>query len=176
MSKLKYSIVTVLVLIATSCSTDDGSSAIVDPGADSKGTFFAEIDGVQFSAHKVKAYRQSNFKVIEGIQSFDNPASGLNEIAVKILIRNLNEPRIYAIGEDGNGFIYNAKATIDYISNSYNDTLTYYGIFLENLSLIDVTEITDDIITGTVSFRATDKNITDEKLIDLIDGRFSITF
>ncbi len=172
---------TVLVLFCfsftflLSCSSDDnGDDTITPPGENSTGTFLATIDGQQFEAYEVKAYPQQNFTVIEGEDETNR--QGYSRVWVKILIRNLNEPRIYAIGEDGRGFIYNGKATISYINDNDKDTLVYNGIFVEGLSLIDVTTLNSKRIAGTVGFRAYENSTADSDTLDLRNGRFDITF
>ncbi len=157
-------------LFFISCSDDKSTNPSPEPGENSTGNMYAEINGQDFEAGEVKAYHQNDFVVIFGSQIIGNATREIN-----ILIRNLNEPRIYAIGEDGNGFIYNAKATLTTISEA-SDTTIYYGQFVENLSLIDVTDLNNQNITGIFEFRASDKNSKNETMIDVLDGRFNITF
>jgi hypothetical protein len=171
----KLLLVCLTLLLIVACSDDDnGNDNITQPGENSTGTFLATIDGQQFEAYEVKAYIQQNFTVLEAED--ETSRNGFEKIWIKILIRNLNEPRIYAIGEDGNGFIYNGKATINYINETLGDTLVYSGIYVEDLSLIDVTTLSSSRIGGTVGFRAYENTTVSSDTLDLRNGRFNITF
>ena len=170
--KLNYMLLFILILLF-SCSKDKKES-ITEPGQNSTGTFKAEIDGSRFDAYEVKAYPLLNYIVIEGEDETNR--EGYSKVWIKIFVRNLNEPRIYAIGEDGNGLIYNARATINYIDDANKDTLIYTGYFVEEFSLIDVTELNSRRISGKVEFLAHDKKAFNADTIDFREGRFSITF
>ena len=168
-------IITLLTaILIISCSSDDNSNPVSTPGDNSTGTFIAEIDGQQFNASTVRAYPQQNFTVFEGEDA--TTKAGYDKVWVRILIRNLNGPRLYAIGEDGNGFIYNGKSTINFINTSNKDTLVYSGIFVEGFSLVDVTTLSSKRIAGTIGFRAYENNTSQLDTLDLRDGRFNITF
>lgn len=168
--KIKFYILIAILITLPACSEDNSNDTITEPGANSTGNMYAEIEGESFEADDVKAYHRNNFIIIEGTETDGNRTK-----LIEILVRNLNEPRIYAIGEDGNGFIYNAKATYTEISAN-GDSLIYYGQYFENLSLLDVTDLNNQNISGTFAFRASDKNLIDETIIDILEGRFNITF
>lgn len=156
-----------------SCSSDDGDDGIVEPGANSTGNMYASIHGADFTADEVKAYKQTNFTYVEGTQEI---TSGVySKVNIKIIVQDLKQPMLFGIGENGNGLIYYAHSTLTYTLKEGNTEVVYKGEYVDNLSLLDVTELTDKKISGTFGFRAVD-NDPETQNLDIEEGKFNITF
>ncbi len=169
---MKNLILTLAILFMLSCSSDENGTT-VDPGSNSAGTMLAKIDNFTWSASSVKAFKQSNFITLEGSQNLPE-SSEIASIKITIIIKNVTQPTLLGIGEDGGGFIYNASSTVEY--NYRNNSQTdFIGQYVENFSLIEITDLNDTFIKGTFEFRASDKG-SEPELIDIEDGRFQITF
>jgi len=172
---MKHIFILLSVVLLLSCSSDEGGDSIVEPGSSSIGNMYAIIHGEDFTADEVKAYQQSNYTYIEGIQDVSNSSATYSEVKIKISIQDLKEPLLFGIGENGQGLIYYAHSTLTYTLKDDETAVEYKGHYVENLSLINITEYNDKRISGTFGFRAVDSD-PESQDIDIEQGRFNITF
>jgi hypothetical protein len=164
----------ITLLILFSCSKDETDSP-VEPGAFSTGIFFANIGGIQWNASTVRAYKQDIYTRINGTQEIADTQNKYSSITVYIDMLHLSEPKLFAIGEDGNGLNYSAYARIEATPRNGNPKEIYIGQYVENLSLLDVTGIDSERIRGEFGFRGyTKTNPVDS--MNVVNGTFNITF
>ncbi|OGU36190.1 MAG: hypothetical protein A2068_08270 [Ignavibacteria bacterium GWB2_35_6b] len=175
MKKISNLVLLFTIIFFVSCSSDDGEDTILEPGANSTGNMYASIQGVDFAASKVKAYKQTNYTYIEGAQDISSKSGTYSKVTIRITVQDLKQPMLFGIGENGNGLIYYAHSTLTYTLKSGNPSLEYKGEYVENLSLLEITELTEKKISGTFGFRAVNNNTATTNL-NVEEGRFSITF
>ncbi|MBL1211742.1 MAG: hypothetical protein HND52_00170 [Ignavibacteriae bacterium] len=162
------------LLILISCSKDETDSP-VEPGAFSTGIFSANIGGVQWNAGTVRAYKQGIYTRINGTQEISDTQNKYSSMILFIDILHLNGPKLFAIGEDGNGLNYSAYARVEATPRNGDTKEIFYGQYVENLSLLDVTGIDSERIRGEFGFRGFTKT-TPVDSMNVVNGTFNITF
>lgn len=162
------------LLVFISCSEEKSDSPL-EPGSSSTGSFSANLNLLEWEAETVKAYKQNIYTRISGTQSITSSNSDYSKISLFIDILYLKEPKLFGIGEDGNGLNYSANAKIEATLKDGSTIKTYIGQYIDGLSLLDVLEIDDKHIRGTFEFRGyTKENLSDS--INVMEGRFNIKF
>lgn len=170
-SILKISLV---ILFFISCS-EEKSESPVEPGSSSTGSFFAKIGSIEWNAETVRAYKQNNYTRVDGTQIITSSNSEFSSIKMFIDILYLKEPKLFGIGEDGNGLNYSANAKIEATLKDGETIKTYVGQYIDEFSLLNVLEIDDKHILGTFEFRGYIKTDPSDSL-NITDGRFNIKF
>lgn len=163
-----------LILLLVSCSEDQSDSP-VEPGSSSTGQFNANIGSLEWEAETVSAYKQNNYTRVNGTQIIKSTKSAYSSISVFIDILYLKEPKLFGIGEDGNGLNYSAHAKIEATLKDGSTVDTYIGQYIDGLSLLDVLEIDDKHILGKFEFRGF-SNVNPTDSLEITNGSFNIKF
>ena len=171
---MKLLFITILIFFFISCSEEKNDSPL-EPGSSSTGSFSANLDLYDWNAETVRAYKQNNYTRINGTQTITSSSSYYSSISLFIDILYLKEPKLFGIGEDGNGLNYSAHARVEATLKDGTTIKTYIGQYIDEFSLLNVVEIDDRHIRGTFEFRGfINGNPTDS--LNVTDGRFNIKF
>lgn len=163
-----------LIILFISCSEEKSDSPL-EPGSSSTGSFSANIGLLEWDAETVRAYKQNNYTRVNGTQTITSSNSEYSSISLFIDILYLKEPKLFGIGEDGNGLNYSANAKVEATLKDGANIKTYIGQYIDGLSLLDVIEIDDRHIRGTFEFRGFIKGDPTDSL-NITEGRFNIKF
>lgn len=163
-----------IILLFVSCS-EDKSDSPVEPGSTSTGRFSANIGSIEWEAETVSAYKQNNYTRVNGTQTITSTQSNYSSISLFIDILYLKEPKLFGIGEDGNGLNYSAHAKIEATLKDGSTVVTYIGQYIDGLSLLNVLEIDDKHILGNFDFRSFN-NTNPVDSLEITDGSFNIKF
>ena len=163
-----------LIVFFISCSEEKSDSPL-EPGSTSTGSFSANIDLLEWDAETVSAYKQNNYTRVNGTQTIVSSKSEFSSISLFIDILYLKEPKLFGIGEDGNGLNYSAHARVEATLKDGKTIKSYTGQYIDGLSLLDVLEIDDRHIRGTFEFRGFIKEDPTDSL-NITEGRFNIKF
>ena len=163
-----------IIIIFISCSKDEPNSP-VEPGSTSTGTFTAEIGPIKWEAETVRAYKQGVYTRIDGTQQIPDLQNKYSSIVIYIDILHLKEPKLFGIGEDGGGLNYSAHTKIVATLRTDDSEDTFFGQYIENFSLLNVTAIDERHIRGDFQFRGYTKDNPPDSL-NVINGSFNIKF
>lgn len=163
-----------LIIFLISCS-EDKTDTPLEPGASSTGSFSAKIGSLEWDAETVRAYKQNIYTRVDGTQIINSTSSEFSSITVFIDVLYLKEPKLFGIGEDGNGLNYSANAKIEATLKDGKTIKTYVGQYIDGFSLLNVLEIDDKHILGKFEFRGYVKTDPSDSL-NITDGTFNIKF
>lgn len=164
----------ILPLVFIACSEDKTDSP-TEPGASSTGSFSADVGTIKWDAEVVRAYKQANYTRIDGTQLLSDTQNKYSSIKIYLDILGLREPKLFGIGEDGNGLNYSAHAKVEATLRNGSEVQTFYGEYIENLSLLNVTYVDDRQVRGEFEFRGYTKETPTDSL-NILNGSFNLKF
>ena len=163
-----------LIILFISCSEEESDSPL-EPGSSSTGSFSANLDLLEWDAETVRAYKQNIYTRVNGTQTISSSNSEYSSVSLFIDILYLKEPKLFGIGEDGNGLNYSANAKVEVTMKDGVTIKSYTGQYIDEFSLLNVIEIDERHIRGTFEFRGFIKGDPTDSL-NITEGKFNITF
>ena len=162
------------IVLFVSCSEDKKDSP-VEPGANSTGTITARIGTLNWRANEVSAYKQDVYTRINGSQEIQDTSNKYSSIQLFIDVLHLKEPKLFGIGQDGNGLNYSAHTRIEATLRNDGSIETFWGQYIENFSLLNITTIDERQVRGTFEFRGFTDTIPSDS-INVTNGSINMEF
>lgn len=170
----KKILIILAIILLISCS-EKKSDSPVEPGENSSGTLSARIGSFTWNADEVRAYKQDIYTRINGTQEIQDTSNKYSFIKLFIDVLHLKEPKLFGIGQDGNGFNYSAHARIEATLRKDNSVETFWGQYIENFSLLNIITIDERQVRGSFEFRGFTDTIPPDSM-NVTNGSISIEF